>query len=583
MGDKNRKKGGGCSAFLCLFVGFIIGMVGTLAGLAGGGYWAYKNLTIEKVEKMTNSDFGIPDGLAGKSLEELVKNVNSYTEMTVEELDTEFSLGLKHNLIIDAGVNDKGEPQKIDLTNAFASILSAKPTEVEGKMQNVIDYMTVSNVFNDVLKTFKFENLSFVSNSTYKDMKITDFFGKIGDLKVADVLDKGTDTTEGIFKYFADEKIFDLVGTVERDGVQVNKMDDIIQNMIIEDFIDVQPSDKIMYAIKDLMIKELSTQNIKNNISSLKIEDLLDTPYAPTDKMYSFTQLTIGEVMGDNLDESIGNMYLKDFVTDSSSGIMFALKDTQIKNLTSDYIMQNITVSQALGNSSTTGVMGAIGSWKLSQLTNENIDTLSLGSVLNITASSNSLLNAIKDFTIGSFSTDIETLTIGQMVGTSILSGSAILSSLASLKISDLSNDINVKNAIKTLKISDFIEVTETDTVLGKIKNLTIDELSQANAIENAIGDLTLAQVIGDDGTNTNGIWQKVKNTKINEMSSVSTTIKNYFVNSTIEELVNDDVLTYEDLGLTASDTAKYNSIKGYTITEILQVAVENWDILQTL
>lgn len=93
------------SNILAFFLGLIIGILALAGGIVGGGYWLYKNATLNKAEQALNKDFGALDKfltedsiLKAMSLEEIIKEAKSIPEQTVADFSQKYGITLPQNI-----------------------------------------------------------------------------------------------------------------------------------------------------------------------------------------------------------------------------------------------------------------------------------------------------------------------------------------------------------------------------------------------------------------------------------------------------------------------------------------------------
>ncbi|MGN1227310.1 MAG: hypothetical protein ACI4TX_01565 [Christensenellales bacterium] len=576
MNKENKKRG--CSSFLYVFLGIVIGFVLTVGTIVGVGYYAYSAVNLNTVEKAFGINLSdVPADLKDKTIKQIIPMVNEVSQLSVREFCTRYEITLP--VKIDVGYDEGGNKLYIDLTEAVQPMLDAKVVDAFGKINEVIDYFTISNTFALLSQVNNLPDFHFLHDVNYKDKPIMEIVSLLDDFKISDLMETTADLDNGILKYVKDMKLVEL--STE------SGLNDTINNIQIGEILNIDSSaGGIMGAISTLKVGELTDNNIINAIGTLTLEEVLSIDSSVTGVMAEVKNLTINQIKNGEIDDAIKNLTLNDVMDiTETSGIIYELKDVKIGDLTSTYIMNNITVGTALGNDSTSGIMGVISVWKLSELTESNIMAINIGDALDIPADATGIMGAIKD-----------------------------------LAIADLKDEASVQDAIKVLKISDFITISGESVVFDKIKDIQLQNLNDANII-NSISTLKVKEILNDSGS-SNKIWSIIKeseigsisttidnlklgdvieynydsngdgvndsydgflsflidesvgkNPKITELSSaidsaVDAYIDDYFATKTVEDLVNDGILTVD------TSSAGYNAVKGKLAKTFIEEAI---------
>ena len=142
-----RKKGfKGVGIF---FFGLFFGILFTLGSIAGVGFWAYKNLTLRKIEKITNQKIDIGnESIKNITIEDVVKNVSGI----ISDIDN-YTLG---KLEDDLGIVVIGKDgfvgesfYGLDLTPLKKSTKSTIKKDIE----DIIGGATMNTIINYMSKT----------------------------------------------------------------------------------------------------------------------------------------------------------------------------------------------------------------------------------------------------------------------------------------------------------------------------------------------------------------------------------------------------------------------------------------------
>ena len=141
------KSGAICKVIVMLFVGIFIGILLTVGGLVGAGFWAYNNISITKIEQMLGTKIINLGEYNDKPIKDLVTEFNDITNLSISEIDDKLLEGnIKKNLILK--INDKD----IDLSKTlFSGIMSAKISTVTDELGKIKDHLTFGLVYHDIL------------------------------------------------------------------------------------------------------------------------------------------------------------------------------------------------------------------------------------------------------------------------------------------------------------------------------------------------------------------------------------------------------------------------------------------------
>lgn len=434
----------GCKTILMLFLGIFLGIILTIGGIALGGYWAYQNLTINKIQSVTGSNIDLGE-YNDKSIKDLISEISNIANMTVKDIDEKLlDKAIKNNLSL--AINGKN----IDLTqNIFKDIFNSKVTNVLEEFKSFKENITFGFIYEDILLE---SGIKLPDNSPllqkFKEVSIENSLNEIGD-----------------------EKIFTLVNEGHT-----------FENKMLNTVFD---------AIKDLTFNELSdTNKLDTALDSMKINDLLELDNSSTGvlKALYLEDLTLGQLKQSNsYDELLINEILE--LDNSSKGILGAIeeKNWKLSDLKNSNNFGSLNVGKILNISNdATGFLDAIRTWTLNDINNENINNLSLGKILNISASQTGILGTIKDWKLNELTNtkflNLEIKTILEIEETE----NGILGKIKNWKLNELNNE-NLNDLISNLTIGELVSdgiLTINDyeikknTVIGSktLENTTLSE-----------------------------------------------------------------------------------------------------------
>lgn len=233
----------------------------------------------------------------------------------------------------------------------------------------------------------------------------------------------------------------------------------------------------------------------------------------------SLRDIKIGE-----FDQEIGTMTLGDFIEidENSSAILKSLKDASINDLSSevDSTIQELTIAEALGQEEgvpfESHVLESMRDIKIGEF-DQKIGTMTLGEVIEIDDNSSAILKSLKDATIDNLSGEVDTkikdLTLAEALGQGDDPfDSLVLESLRDVKIGDFDTEVN------SLTLGEVIEIDDNaPAVLQSLKDSAITNLS--NEVDETVKNLTLADVFnqGDEPFESNAL-EALRDVKIGEL-----------------------------------------------------------------
>lgn len=366
----------GCKSTLMVFIGIFIGIVIALGGVAAAGFWAYNNLSINKLEQLTGQEIIDIGDYNDKPIKDLISEIGTLANSTVSELDNKLLNGsIKSNLrlTINGKIVDLGQ-------SVFADILNSTPSVAISKLGQIKNKITFGVIYNDILKAIN-ENLpDSAFSQKYKNTSIETFL-----------------------KSFQKEKIYTIFEADKNFG-----------NDLLNTFYN---------SIKNLNIEDISNEEkMDTALDSMKVNQLLGLTSASTGvlgALYS-KDLTMGELKKDN---SFDDLSINDILEldNTATGVLKAIyeKNWTLKDLKVSTNFSTLNLSTILNiDSSATGIFGAIRdrNWTLGDLTNANLNSLTLGEIIGITSSSPKILQALQNSTLNSLNSDTENLRLGNII-----------------------------------------------------------------------------------------------------------------------------------------------------------------------
>ncbi len=381
------------------------------------------------------------------------------------------------------------------------------------------------------------------SDEIINDVLLGDALGytkvKNGDGTIDHWLDKDGKKVTGALGNLASKKI----GEISKDPNFVN-------NLTLGEVIDIDSSNKILYALKDTKIGDLSTaindMEIGTVLGYYKVTDEATgavtwyTDEECTNKATGITaalsDITIKDLNETTLKNKINTLTLGEVITidDDSNSILKVLSDKEIGNLSS--ALEELYLGEALGYTSTTdgdgktiwkdkdgveasGIMAAFVGLKVSELNDnaklkEKIEDLTLGDVITINSDSNSILKALENTKISGLSNAIDGMKLGKVLGYTYDEtnkiwctdadkqnpATGITGALSDLTVKELNDETTLKAKINTLKLGEVITIDNNNKILSNLSDTPIGKMSDA------INNMQLGTVLGCY-QDTDGKW----------------------------------------------------------------------------
>lgn len=476
---------GGFGTFV---LGAVVGSVLTVGAAVGTGFWAYKNLSIEKVEQIIKQDFGVDDTLSKLTIESLVSlgtdvasNPGSYT---VEDLANKFSLSLPYTFSING--------KDINLSLFLDHIYKCKLDNLSGKgfndLKNSLTLGNIKNVFGEALEL---PNMKLFDS--YKNTSVLNLGGIMSTLKVGDCLTvrydaQGNEIEQtGVMGMLADMKVQDLM------------KDDAIQNFVYDltlgDIYEYDGTETgIVAALKDLRISELSSNNkLLDAIGTNTIGDIMKlnaiSGFGVIIKDWKINDIRTQEALQAKIDE----VKLGDVISIGNSGFLAQIKTWSLSDITEANIM-NLNVGDVLQINETSGILSKIKTLKLSDLqnsetVNEKIKSLTIGEILpsSTVYEEGTILYAVKNTQVGNISDRLQTLKVSEIIPAGEGGYSDVMSYLI--------DPANGKDPLVT-ELPEKLESAIDEYVEDMLETMTIGELIDAGLIEdNGYSDTVKEQI----------------------------------------------------------------------------------------
>ena len=238
---KNKKGGGFLGKFLCLLLGFLLGIIAVVGGVIGVGYYAVTqpiDKTLEKVESWTGMD--LYEALFGEDGEAGILNPK-YAELKVLDLVEDIS-----DAVSDLGGSNASlaalneiSPKVSDLVNSLVKTI--------GKYGITLDAQTLLNTPFTGDK-----GLAKYIETSLKNAPIGDIFQSFNDGKMSPLLCAICYGEEGVDYTMDDAGVVTMLNGAEKTTVNDLISEDlskVFDKIPVAAVIDIDPTDSVMCAI----------------------------------------------------------------------------------------------------------------------------------------------------------------------------------------------------------------------------------------------------------------------------------------------------------------------------------------------
>ena len=474
---KVKRKKGFKPVGIFLF-GVLFGFLFTLTAIIGTGFWVYKNLTLNKIEKITKNEIDIGnESIKNLTIEDVVKNISGVVQnldtYTIEQIEDDFNI-----VIVGEGGFIKEEMYGLDMT----PLKKATKNTIKDVFQDIIGTASMQTVIENLGS-----NQDMGMFSTILDTEIEYYYNSVDKKLYAEY--------DG--EYYS-TPLEDNLYSLDGDKVKVGAISyDVIDGKISIAFKNVP----ISQAFNDFD-KVTSSLEVGELLGYVKVGNIYYTDSTQTTKvsgaMKSIVGFTIDELSNQ---DTINDLKLAEILEldGTETGVLNFIytKNSTVASLKSD--IESLKLGEALGinESDATGVIRHFFNTPINQL-NANLapDTLTVAIAMGYYENS------------GKYYTDADYQ--NEVTGVMATLASATLNNI-STKINDIkATDILPSNS-PILNLFDSTEKTTltvgnlSSQLVNKINTATVGELYTAGLITGVEMDendtawnLTLKQILDE-------------------------------------------------------------------------------------
>lgn len=212
-----------------------------------------------------------------------------------------------------------------------------------------------------------------------------------------------------------------------------NLIDDLLDRITVESVLSIDAS-------SDAALRYLAygTENEQYGIVDGEIVMLTDPATGEEYKKRTLKGLTESE----NL---LGGMTIGDVIdTENADGLMKAISSWTLDDLSNGNRIKRLKISQIIDiDSSSSLLMQALSDWRIGDLTEQQkIDSLTLADILELDESSPMILRTLANTAIGDFGDAVDNLRLSEILDAEDISGNKLLKNLGNSTLTSLSQDI---------------------------------------------------------------------------------------------------------------------------------------------
>ena len=552
---KVKRKKGFKPVGIFLF-GVLFGFLFTLTAIIGTGFWVYKNLTLNKIEKITKNEIDIGnESIKNLTIEDVVKNISGVVQnldtYTIEQIEDDFNI-----VIVGEGGFIKEEMYGLDMTplkKATKNTIKDVFQDIIGtaSMQTVIENLG-SNQDMGMFSTILDTEIEYYYNSVDKKL-YAEYDGEYYSTPLEDNLYSldGDKVKVGAISYDVTDGKISIAFKNVPISQAFNDFDKVTSSLEVGELLGYEKVGNIYYtdstqttkvsgAMKVIASKTIDDLSNENTINNLKIWEIMDYHYNSADQQY-YTDA--------------------EFQT-KVNGIMQNLAPKSIKDLNSDETFNNIYIHEVMnytveksggqtiykdGSNTVTGIMKAIAGFKVGEL-EQKIPSILIADILELDGSETGVLKFIytKGSTVESLESDIEGLKLGEALGINESDATGVIRHFFNTPI----NQLNANLAPDTLTVAIamgyyenggkyYTDADYQNEVTGVMATLASATL---NNISTKINDIKATDILPNDSPILN-LFDSTEKTTLT-VGNLSSQLVNKINTATVGELYTAGLIT---------------------------------------
>ena len=395
-----------------VMLAFLFGMLVVIGGLLGGGYYLAVTPSRNLFHVLGLNEELLSEEYLDRSVIDIAVSIRDDINSLADPASVSLGTFSKYTPVVDKMIDSIVEQVRAYGIDADAETLTATP------LGGLADYL-----MNDIVMTAQLGGLMQVS-ADGEPLMLALCYGI-----------EGSNEENGDYQIVDGEVVMNEGKSARTLKDLIDNANGIIGGLPIESVLAVDASStQVMRALS------YGTEGVNYTVNEQGEIEMLTDPL--TGKPYP--KRTIEDLTNDQ--SLIENVTIGDIVTvdENTTGILLAIKDWTVGDLTSAARIESLRLSQIVTiDDASSPILQAMRDWRIADLTDADmIDSLLLGDIIEIGEHSAQLLRALADTAIGDLSTAIDTLRLQDILGEAALESNSILKNLKQSSLETLADDV---------------------------------------------------------------------------------------------------------------------------------------------
>lgn len=578
-----KKKGGVLGKVIALLLGFILGIVATIGGVVGAGFYIYKNVKVKTALSWIPADFNyneyITEEYAEKTLEGLIGGISGI-------INDAGGVGENSTLSLSSFLSVSPYPEKA--AKDLKTELAKYGVDIDDQEFLTVPFVQFSKYLEETINDIRLGALLSATGVQMNDILTYLCYGEEGadytlvngkpqmnegkeELRLKDLL-QAKDGIAGLFYDVPLHVLLDIdlndeneddplmvaicfgsdnvhYTNVNVDGRSVPTMKEIIYTATHETVVDEETGEPVLdeetgepiiahvlfdefgREIKDATYNEetgvfviLGGEKILYAVNDPTLEAnqyrVYDTQEG-TPTPLKFKKRTVQDMIG-GASDLIMDLRIRDLFTDTeSSQLLSNIADWTILELTENEKMEGLKIGDIIPVQPTDSkIMNTLKDYSISDLKNkQTINDLKIGDLI-VVEETTGIMAQLKDWKIGELNqTKFESLKVGELLGDTGDSG--ILAALADKPLSDLKSQATINGLALTDVLPSINTDGNTPLILQALaNNPETGKPTTIGELPDRMHTLTLSDVLADGSDNSSDIIQKLGDTPVEELAN---------------------------------------------------------------
>ena len=395
-----------------VMLAFLFGMLVVIGGLLGGGYYLAVTPSRNLFHVLGLNEELLSEEYLDRSVIDIAVSIRDDINSLADPASVSLGTFSKYTPVVGKMIDSIVEQVRDYGIDADAETLTATP------LGGLADYL-----MNDIVMTAQLGGLMQVS-ADGEPLMLALCYGI-----------EGSNEENGDYQIVGGEVVMNEGKSARTLKDLIDNANGIIGGLPIESVLAVDASStQVMRALS------YGTEGVNYTVNDRGEIEMLTDPL--TGKPYP--KRTIEDLTNDQ--SLIENVTIGDIVTvdENTTGILLAIKDWTVGDLTSAARIESLRLSQIVTiDDASSPILQAMRDWRIADLTDADmVDSLLLGDIIEIGEHSAQLLRALADTAIGDLSTAIDTLRLQDILGEAALESNNILKNLKQSSLETLADDV---------------------------------------------------------------------------------------------------------------------------------------------